>query len=149
MPKTVPPLFFAFSNWFGFLWQPPKVSGYVNLAPRKHFFHKGPIPIGKCNKKWWDSFLHISLGQNSLPGSCVETTVKWHHLFYLCRWFEISRDFWVKIAFSGTVADLLSAKNNRLYSLNRVDGFWLSKGLLQLYYIQYLLVGKNFTKNYK
>ena len=39
----------------------------------------------------------------------------------------------VKIAFSGTVADLLSAKNNRLYSLSRVDGFGLSKVLLQLY----------------
>ena len=39
----------------------------------------------------------------------------------------------VKIAFSGTVADLLSAKNNRLYSLSRVDGFGLSKVLLQPY----------------
>ena len=29
-----------------------------------------PIPIGKCNKKWWDSFSHLSLGLNSLPGSC-------------------------------------------------------------------------------
>ena len=23
------------------------------------------------DKKWWDSFLHISLGLNSLPGSCA------------------------------------------------------------------------------
>ena len=29
------------------------------------------IPNGKCNKKWRDSFLQISLGLNSLPGSCV------------------------------------------------------------------------------
>ena len=35
--------------------------------------HRNPIPIGKCNKKWWDSFLHLSLGLNSLPGSCVHT----------------------------------------------------------------------------
>ena len=28
----------------------------------------------KCNKKWWDSFLHISLGLNSLPESCVPLT---------------------------------------------------------------------------
>ena len=33
-----------------------------------------PIPIGKCNKKWWDSFLHISLGLNSLPGTLVLNT---------------------------------------------------------------------------
>ena len=40
--KTVPPLFIAFSNWYGFLWPPRKISGCVSLAPRKHFFHKGP-----------------------------------------------------------------------------------------------------------
>jgi hypothetical protein len=38
-----------------------------------------PIPIEKCNKKWWDSFFHISLGLNSLPGSCV-THVTWQML---------------------------------------------------------------------
>ena len=32
------------------------------------------VPIEKCNKKWWDSFLHISLGLNSLPESCVHLT---------------------------------------------------------------------------
>ena len=53
----------------------------------------GLIQIGKWNKKWWDSFLHISVGLNSLPGSWVETTVKWHHQFNLCMLFEISRDF--------------------------------------------------------
>ena len=40
--KTVPPLFIAFSNWYGFLCSPRIVSGCVSLAPRKHFFHKGP-----------------------------------------------------------------------------------------------------------
>ena len=37
------------------------------------------MPIGKCNKKWWDSFLHISLGLNSLPMSCdmyIDSTLK-------------------------------------------------------------------------
>ena len=29
-----------------------------------------PIPIEKCNKKWQDSFLILSLGLNSLPRSC-------------------------------------------------------------------------------
>ena len=28
----------------------------------------------KCNKKWWDSFLLIPLGLNSLPGSCAQCT---------------------------------------------------------------------------
>ena len=37
--KTAPPLFIAFSNWYGFLWPPRKISGCVSLAPRKHFFH--------------------------------------------------------------------------------------------------------------
>ena len=35
--KTVPPLFIAFSNWYGFLWPPHKISGCVSLAPRKTF----------------------------------------------------------------------------------------------------------------
>ena len=30
-----------------------------------------PIPNGKCNEIVWDSFFHISVGLNSLPGSCV------------------------------------------------------------------------------
>ena len=30
--------------------------------------------IQKCNKKWWDSFLLISLGLNRLPGSCAGRT---------------------------------------------------------------------------
>ena len=34
--------FIAFFNWYGFLWPPRKISGCVSLAPRKHFFHKGP-----------------------------------------------------------------------------------------------------------
>ena len=35
----------------------------------------GPkIEIGKCNKKWWDSFLLMSLGLNILPGSCEQLT---------------------------------------------------------------------------
>ena len=29
------------------------------------------IPIENCNRKWWDSFFHLSPGLNSLPGSCV------------------------------------------------------------------------------
>ena len=28
-------------------------------------------PNGKCNKIGWDSFFHLSLGLNSLPGNCV------------------------------------------------------------------------------
>ena len=42
MQKTVPPLFIALSNWYGFLWPPRKISGCVSLAPITHFFHKGP-----------------------------------------------------------------------------------------------------------
>ena len=33
MQKTVPPLCIAFSNWYGFLWPPRKISGCVSLAP--------------------------------------------------------------------------------------------------------------------
>ena len=97
MQKTVPPLFIAFSNWYGFLWPLHKISGCVSLAPRKHFSHKGP-PLNsfnfsfstgrtlmkKCNKKWWDSFLHISLGLNSLPGSCGCLMEYWLYSIF-CR----------------------------------------------------------------
>ena len=38
MQKIDPPLFIAFSNWYGFLRPPRKISGCVSLAPRKHFF---------------------------------------------------------------------------------------------------------------
>ena len=31
-------------------------------------------------KKWWDSFWHISLGLNSLPGSCEINDVLWNLL---------------------------------------------------------------------
>ena len=50
MQKTVPPLFIAFFNLYGFLWPPPKISGCVSLAPITHFFHKGP-PFEEINFK--------------------------------------------------------------------------------------------------
>ena len=49
--KNCPTTFFAFFNWYGFLWRPRKISGSVSLAPRKHFFHKGS-PFGERKFKW-------------------------------------------------------------------------------------------------
>jgi hypothetical protein len=51
MQETDPPLFVAFSNWYGLLWPPRKISGCASLAPIKHFFHKAP-PFGERKSKW-------------------------------------------------------------------------------------------------
>ena len=42
-------------------------------APETALIFCEPISIKKCNKKWWDSSLVLSLGLNSLPWSCVGT----------------------------------------------------------------------------
>ena len=36
MQKTVPPLFIAFFDWYGFLWPPRKISGCVIGAKETH-----------------------------------------------------------------------------------------------------------------
>ena len=41
-----------------------------------------PYTIGKCNKKWRDRFWDISLGLNSLPGSCVLSTLLSRAVFH-------------------------------------------------------------------
>ena len=33
--------------------------------------HRDPYRLKNEIMKWWDSFLHLSLGLNSLPGSCA------------------------------------------------------------------------------
>ena len=53
MQKTVPPLFISFSNWYGFLWPPRKISGCISLAPitnwnLKFFSSKGGPLWKKC-----------------------------------------------------------------------------------------------------
>ena len=48
MQKTVPSLIIAFSNWYGFLWPPRKISGCVSLAPENTFFIRVP-PLNYLN----------------------------------------------------------------------------------------------------
>ena len=59
--------------FWAYIGQPDNHIGWVTLMPLKSInpCMSVPIPNGKCNKSDWDSFFQISLGLNTLPGSCA------------------------------------------------------------------------------